>query len=331
MSDTSSTHRNSVILIGGPDAGKSNFLFRLWIAVRSGTGVLVMDGLPDEVEYLRTGSERLLEGEFAAHTSEEVQERVFIPVKTSRTAGGVRSGVLAVPDVPGEQILTVYRNRQWSHVWEEQISDRCGCLVFIRAGSDAIVAPLDWATCFDKYGGPMKAADCVGEDDTYVSRNSTATNLGLPMLRKEDSHRERQLIEHPTQVILTDWIQFLRRAFTEKFGGEYRPRVGIVISAWDAVPIDQQNIQPAEYVKDNFPLLHQYIETNSDDFDFQFFGVSIVSGDLANDDDFKRLYSNGNPHDFGYVIHSLGESLDKSQDITLPVAWAMKLLPSPTI
>ena len=55
MSDKSSNDHEAVLLIGGPDAGKSNFLFRLWIAIDTGQGALVKDGLPSELDYLSGG------------------------------------------------------------------------------------------------------------------------------------------------------------------------------------------------------------------------------------------------------------------------------------
>ena len=56
MSKKSSSDHEAVLLIGGPDAGKSNFLFRLWIAIDAGQGALVKDGLPSELDYLSGGA-----------------------------------------------------------------------------------------------------------------------------------------------------------------------------------------------------------------------------------------------------------------------------------
>lgn len=321
MNDTAANDHNSVLLIGGPDAGKSNFLFRLWIAIDGGGGALVKDGLPAEVNYLREGAERLLEGEFADHTSKEVHERVLVPVKSSASADAL-GGILVVPDVPGEQVLAIYRNRQWSRAWEELISRRCACLLFVRAGSDGIVAPLDWATCFEKYGAvidPPQPAEQAQPEDT--------AGVAGPNDNQTDGEKAAA---PPTQVVLIEWLQFLRRAFTAVCGGSFRPRVGVVISAWDAVPIEQQPAGPVVYLKDNFPMLHQFIEANNDRFDFQVFGVSIVAGDLKNDEDFKETYLKGRPQDFGFVLHSLSGQLTESPDLTLPVAWALQLLPEPS-
>ena len=65
-------------------------------------------------------------------------------------------GTLIVPDLPGEQILSVYRNRRWSQEWEDKIGPGCGCLLFIRIDSRELIQPLDWITCETRCGGPVK-------------------------------------------------------------------------------------------------------------------------------------------------------------------------------
>jgi hypothetical protein len=306
--------RMSVLLIGGQDAGKSNFLFRLWLAIEDGRGALMKGGLPQELEYLRTGATCILDGSFAGHTPKEVRERVDVPV-SGRDLRAALHGVLTVPDMAGERILAIYKSREWSHEWEELISPHCACLLFIRADSDQNVAPLDWAMCFEAYGatiGPPDPSDQRREDD---KKNPGELHGGAG-----------PTVHPPTQVVLTEWLQFLRRAFTSVVGGAFRPRVGVVVSAWDLVPADQQPAGPAQYIRANFPMLHQFIEASTDRFDFHVFAVSVVAGDLK-DDEFKETYLNGRPQDFGFVMHSLAGQLEMCPDITLPVAWALGALP----
>jgi double-GTPase-like protein len=101
--------------------------------------------------------------------------------------------------------------------------------------------------------------------------------------------------------------------------------VGIIIAAWDAVPADQQPSGPISYLRENFPMLSQFVEANGDRFEFQVFGVSIVNGDLKNDAEFRSTYLKGKPQDFGIVVHSLSGNIEQSPDITLPVAWALQM------
>jgi len=292
MSDAANTRGRSVLLIGGKSAGKSNYLFRLWNAIDSGKGALSKDGLPAELTYLDTGASALLSGTFAGRTAPESLERVVIPVKA--TAGGA-SGELVVPDAPGEQFLQVYRARRWSAAWEELISENCGCLLFVRTDADENVTPLDWATCYEKLGATV------------------------------EEHAIGDQREPPTQVLLTEWLQFLRNAFTAVVGGAFNPRIGIVISAWDMVPADQQASGPGAWLKANFPMLYQFVMANRDAFEFEIFGVSVVSGDLQ-DPEFRKKYLGGNPDDFGSVVHQLTGALQPSQDICLPAAWALRFI-----
>lgn len=287
-------NRPSVLLIGGPDAGKTNYLGRLWIAISSNTGLLQKDGLPDDLAYLEEVANDLLLGKFAPHTPRGQHNRSYIPFRGC-SANGTTAGNLVVPDCFGEKWMDVCRKREWSGEWEELIADDCGCLLFLRVESPQIVPALDPIVCatYALQGGPP------ADDKSGI----------------------------PTQVVLTEWLQFLREAFTGRVCGGFRPRVGIVVTAWDLVPNDAQNAPPFQYLSSNFPMLGQFIESNTSNFEFAFFGVSIVAGELdpKKDPNFHRAYLDGNPREAGYVMHSLQGSLEKSGDLTLPVAWALRI------
>lgn len=287
---------SSVLLIGGPDSGKSNYLFRLWLAIDAGNGQLVSDGLPDQLEYLRAGGRKLLSGDFAQRTQHDVYNESIIPVKTT-ASGNVHRGRLIVPDCRGERWMSIYRKREWSTRWESHISEQTGCLLFVRASSKLIVSPLDWIQCEKMWGMT------IGEGDA-----TSAASV-------------------PTQVVLTDWLQFLQKALRDKAGTVgTRPRVGIVVAAWDMVPHDRKADGPDAYIRAEFPLLHQFVHANDEEFDFEIFGVSIAGGDLQNEPGFKdKCLEQPNPLSGGYVVYEGETKSDISADLTLPVAWAMRL------
>ena len=54
-----------MLLIGVQDAGKSNFLFRLWLKLDLGNGILRKAALPPDLDYLSNGAEHLLQGRVA--------------------------------------------------------------------------------------------------------------------------------------------------------------------------------------------------------------------------------------------------------------------------
>ncbi|SIN69861.1 hypothetical protein SAMN05444166_0212 [Singulisphaera sp. GP187] len=291
-------NNHSVLLVGGPDAGKTNFLIRLWIALQSGEGRLQSDGLPEDMEYLNAGAQTLLGGEFAPRTSREVHTRNVIPVRATSNRSDFR-GQLVVPDSSGEEWMLIHRNREWSERWEEAIPSLLGCLLFVRAGSLEIHAPLDWVSCFDYFG--------------------TADNLP----DAPDSDGEEFAM--PTQVVLIDWLQCLRAAVSAHGGGSLL-RVGVIVSAWDRVPTEQQGEAPQSYVAKNFPMFHDFILSNRERFAFECFGVSIVGGDFEFAPGFRENYLRGVPAQAGYVVHALGGVPTRTGDHTLPLAWAMGLV-----
>ncbi len=310
----------SVLLIGAHDSGKSNFLMRLWLALDAGQGMLVKDGNPKDLDYLRNGAAALLVGQYAGHTSSDVYERVEIAVKTNPAARMRYSGTLFVPDLAGEQIPAIYRNRQWSQVWENQIHRGCSCLLFVRIESREFVAPLDWMQCAALLGGIIPETTLRGEVELEAEAYGTEVTSNEAQV---DTEKYSETGKPPTQVVLVDWLQFLRAAFTARVGGDYRPRIGIVVSAWDKAPADQQSSGAAKWVASNLPMLADFCETNDDAFEFQFFGVTVSDGDLHQNADFKAEYLKGNPKKAGRVTHSLDGSVQTSSDMTLPVAWAL--------
>ena len=282
------TNPRSVLLVGGPDAGKTNYLTRFWVALKAGEGCLRTRGLPADAEYLNSNEQALLGGAFAPHTPKSVHARNVIPVGWSKDG----SGELVVPDCAGEAWEEIHRTREWSEEWEALLPSLAGCLVFVRAGSDEIVPALDWVNCAHLFGGPRQ-----------LSPTSAKARL-------------------PTQVLLVDWVQCLTSAFASLPVPACRLRIAMVVAAWDRVPKDQQAGSPADYIAANFRMLSDFILSNGTVFDVTHFGVSSTGGDLETEPGYRDEYLR-DPTAAGYVVHSLGGTVARSSDLTLPVAWAM--------
>lgn len=284
-----------VLLVGGPDMGKTNYLARLWGAVyKTKTGILRYDGLPDDLEHLNSILGNLLAGKFAERTKHDEHWHCEIPLKVENDNGF--RGKLIVPDCPGEEWRRIYTKNEWSNVWENLIDGVRGCLCFLRPNSSELRAPLDWMTCWKYFG--------TGDVD-------------IPLAD-----------ETPTQVELVHWIQCLRYAQRARMSRAGKLRIGVIVSAWDALPGNLKRGTPSMYLKENVPLLHQFMTTNLHTYEFAAFGSSIAGGDLKEDEEFKKEYQAGDPYSAGYVIHELNGQREESSDHTLPVAWAMGLNPA---
>jgi Double-GTPase 1 len=218
------SERRTVLVIGGPEAGKSNYIFRFWVALRDGKHRDIMqDRLPDEAEYLTAGAGTQLGGSFAGHTPEGTGAICEIPIK----ARGVPASLI-VPDRPGEEWMRIYADRRWPSEWEALIDAGTSCLVFIRANSPLNQAPLDWISVQRFYG------------------HNGANLDGSPQVSSKGP---------PTQVVAVEWLQMLAALFRKRVGPRHRPRIGIVVSAWDVLSDDDREAGPLGYLNRDFRLL----------------------------------------------------------------------------
>ncbi len=272
------------MFVGGPGSGKSNYLFRVWIAIEHETGRLKKYGLPAELDYLHEGAARLLAGHFAPHTSLNAPTTCEIPIVV---AGQETPTNLTVPDVSGEIWDDVYERREWPLAWDDFMTGDCSFLVFLRAGAPHNVRALDWLTCERLY------------KDRAAARAET---------------------RGPTQVFLVDWLQVLRGLVTEKSGSRRVPRLSVVITAWDTVKADSG---PQDYIAREFPLLDQFLRAELHGFEARLFGVSVAGGDLDNDNKFRSEYLSQGLIKNGYSVISKGRSAQRSDDILAPLYWAL--------
>ncbi len=268
----SDVERRQLLMVGGPDAGKSNYLFRFWLAIRDG-GVrnLVPDGLPEDLEHLKQGVDAQMQGRFARHTPKDSDTVCEIPI----LAEG-RPAKLFVPDRPGEDWTRIYATRRWPEELSALQGTEAACLVFVRVRSDANVAPLDWITVRKLHGN---AANLNQED-------------GPPGVRDP----------HPTQVVLTDWVQMLAPLLRRP--GE-RPRIGVVVTAFDLLSDEERAEGPSAYLRANFRLLMDFLDSNVDSLEHAVFGTSLYGCDFEMEPRRRDEILDGDPRAYGFVIHEL--------------------------
>jgi hypothetical protein len=196
-----------------------------------------------------------------------------------------------VPDATGELWLDLYRKREWPVKWDDLVTKTCGFVLFVCVGSPHNVAALDWITCERLYG-------------PGVSPKPT---------------------DVPTQVLLVEWLQILRWITRRKIGHSYRPRLSVVVTAWDRVPADRRQENPQDYLETEFPLLAQFIRASSHGFDAKVFGLSIVGGDLDLDPEFHEEFLRSDPSSLGYAVSGPQSGVERRGDVLMPIYWALGL------
>lgn len=277
----------SIILLGGPDTGKTNYIGRLWRALDDGTGALHAAEQPQDIKFVLEVTDHLFEGGFAPR-SEHSEARRDFEVVVAAKKGGPQSKVI-VPDILGELWRKAVIENEIDTDLMDELRNADAALLFVRVQSDQDVRPLDWVT----------------------SRR---------MLEKLGAEEDQG---PPTQVMLCELIRFLENSLALRQDGNL-PRLSIVVAAWDLVDEEMFKKGPFAYLQNEYPLFAGRV-ADLEDLDVQIFGLSIVGGDLENDSDYRQAFLEKGLDGHGWIAVRDGDLWRKDPDVTLPIAWAVGL------
>jgi hypothetical protein len=286
---------HSIILIGGPDSGKTNYMARLWLALFSGCGCLRAPDVPAEIKYVEAGAAHLLQGQFAPRSQSNLEEEGYsfvVPVVASADRSADRFDIV-VPDILGELWKKAVETCELPQQWMDTLAKATGALLFVRVGSEQNVDHLDWVTTADllRTEGPPQNADDIKKRDI------------------------------PTQVALCELLRFVEHMLGAD-NAKLRPRVAVLITAWDRLDHETAAAGPLEYLRTQYPLFAGRLLDVST-FDVRAFGVSVVSGDFT-DEAFRQKFLAADVGSFGYVVEDIDGRVEQNPDITRPVAWVVK-------
>lgn len=276
----------SVVLIGGPDSGKTNYVGRAWPALDAKMGRLQAAQQPTDITFVLEVTDHLNSGHFAPR-SELADSRRDFEVVVAEHKGGPETSIV-IPDISGELWLRAVEDSEIAVDWMDELTRADGALLFVRVGSDQDVRPLDWVT----------------------SKRMMA-KLGTP----DDPSL-------PTQVMLCELLRFLEVSLINRPDGS-RPRVAIVVSAWDAVDAEKFAAGPQAYLEREYPLLAGRLD-DVERLDVRVFGLSVVGGDLKTDEECRDAVQEGGLDGRGWVSDQDEKGLwTRDRDLTLPVAWVV--------
>jgi Double-GTPase 1 len=279
--------QRTILIFGEPETGKSNYIGRSWLAVDGGLSSLSIRGLPEDLDTVRFLSSALLEGNYSGHTNPNSAATVLLDVlENGPTEKSL--GQIALPDFKGENAMRIYKSRQWLPGWGLLLDSLHGWLIFVRG--EKIRAEIDWAK---------------------------AQELGGSYLREHQT----PLTDPCTDVLLVEMNQLLMDEIEAR--SVRSPRIGVVVSCWDELPDGHNQLSPEAYIRQELPLLWQFLKARDSEGEVRFFGLSTTGGDL-NNGAFRDQFLNS-PDTFGYVRwngHS-GE-LITSNDMAEPIRWALE-------
>lgn len=265
-------------------------MFRLWEALRGGEGALVTAAPPSNIKYVEDGLAHLLQGAFAPRTlneSETVARELKIGVRSAENEQFPTIDVV-VPDLKGELWQTAVETGELPEQWMNLLNASSGAFLFLRVLSEQNVAPLDWIT---------------------------AERL---LRLQEVDHAEANVI--PTQVALCELLRFLEITLKPTPSGN-RPRVAVIITAWDLLDAESADAGPEAYLEKEYPLFAGRLK-DALNVDVQVFGLSVVGGDF-DDLDFRDQFFRNGIKNAGYVAFDIDSGVERKPDVTIPISWVV--------
>jgi hypothetical protein len=278
----SGTH--NFLIIGLPDAGKTSYIHAVDDLLQNPPNVTSLRsyGLAEDRSYLERDKAVFRSGKKLLHTERNLQGP--IPELWFEDPANGTKGKLFLPDISGEVFQDQWVDRKWSKVYSTSLQGLSGILLFVRADL------------------PASNQELLGE----MAKLPSEERVILPWDARKAS----------PQVQLVDVLQFI----AERGPLQTKTlKLCVLISAWDTVhhPGNIQPKNPTAFLKREWPLLDQYLKTNSNTFRTRIFGVSALGGtqqeldgelgDLPPQERVKLVYEDS-----------------ESKDLTSPLQWLIK-------
>lgn len=276
---------NSLLIIGGPDAGKTHYGGQLLGRLNRGEGRIRMRGAPANIAPFEEVLRCLGQGVTAPHTASGVYYETVFPVELVNG----EPADLVFPDYAGEQIKAVMEQRHITKAWRGRLADSSGWILFIRP--ERIHAPEDILT--------RPRGETV-EQGTDIPAN----------FRWSD------------QAYYVELLQLL--LYAKGTGTTTRissPALTVILSCWDELgEVEGGDKRPAELLSERMPLFAEFADANWNDERLTVLGLSSL-GKALKEEEPDEGYLDDGPESFGYVVLPDGA---RSPDLTLPVSVTME-------
>lgn len=266
-------------IIGLPNAGKSTFLAALWYSLFHGkNNKLKYHKLEGNLAYLQKLSSNWANAQVLNRTIPgEEKENITLMLKR-----GDMEFELNLPDRSGETFQNHYTNRTMSEDLATYISESEAMMLFINT---------------------MDVKDITFHADLGSDLLGTGNDITT-------SHESRDIKNDPMQVQLVDLLQFV-----EHIRKGEMIKLGVMLSAWDELIGSEYESAPESFVQKRMSLLWQFLRSNSQIFECQYWGVSAQGGKIE-PENMDELLGYLDPTERIFLVNNNGQ---RSKDITEPI------------
>jgi len=341
-------NHGSVMLVGGPGSGKTNYIARLWLAFNARKGALHAERLPTNIHYVDDAVRHLMALKFAPRSERNIEDgrRDFV-IEVRGNCGAGAPKKISVPDITGELWKRAVETYELPQEWIDEFKGSSSAILFLRAHTKLNAQPMDWVTARDilqMHATTMddEFGDDYDDEEDEEEENASSGPIAGPSVSVElqVTAAAESVVESaataqdepavhalpitpklPAQVGFCELLRYLELLLSNRPDGS-RPRVAVVVTAWDMLDDDAKKAGPMQYLKKEFPLFAGRVQTPSR-LDIELFGMSIVGGNLKGKSEFRESLKGRDLSEVGYTAVMRSGVMVEDQDVTLPLAWAL--------
>jgi len=275
-----------LVLLGGPNSGKTHYAGQLYGRLRRRPGLLRIrndQGTPPDLSALEEVLHCLENGHAAEHTPSGTWAEVLLPLED----GQGKPINLRWPDYAGEQLKSVFDRRTVPEAWQSRLCKAQGWLLFIRLNGETT------------YPDALKELAQRQE-----GRNGTAGRTG-----SWDANAY--------------WVELLQILLHVAGHGTVarlaRPRLAVLLSCYDELEaID--HLPPKEILAQRLPLVAAFIDSLWLPDAASVWGMSAL-GRLLEKNSIDEHFIDEGPEYQGWVVPPEGGN--PNADLSCPLAWLL--------
>lgn len=272
---------DNVLIVGGPNAGKTHFGGQLYGRLNSRQFEFKINpnNRPSDLTIFEDVLNKLSEGKRAGHT--EASANRSIELKIDNENGN--EIIFSFPDYAGEQVKMIVDNRKINSLWKDYVDKSSSWVLFVRLDEISVIEDI--------------INRGIPSPEEILKRNTEA-----PPVKISDDARFVELL----QTLL-----YIKGA--SPLNKISKPNLTILLSCWDVLSLEKGKI-PSDLLCDRLPMLFNFSKNNWDEKSLSILGVSSTEKSLTDEPD--EEYIDRTPIDFGYLINANG---GKEKDLTLSI------------
>lgn len=271
---------DQVLVLGGPDSGKSTYLLQLYGRVFDGDGQVQLRGAVDSMVAIKDGLARLATGRPAGHTANGTETSLTLPLVDNATG---REWDITVPDYAGEDLRRVGDALRLPERWRDLAVTSDHWVVMVRLS----LYP-DMPDLVNRPVGELASAS--------PERSAGADVQKLPI-----------------DMFLVDLLQLLQHGRTQ-LEVTNDLRVTVVLSCWDELG-HPDDTMPSQVLRDQLALLDSYCTTTFGPR-YRVLGLSAQGRALTDADPAVEFIDEG-PGAMGWLVREDGA---RDPDLTKLIA-----------